>query len=96
MAPKAKTPLAAYTLDQAAEQLGVSRRTVNRLVIDGVLPVARLGHRTVRVRPEAINEALQTLEQKTASETRKRFAPVSTTRHGKSQIRNGRVKARNT
>lgn len=96
MARRALAPTGAYTLDQAAEQLGVSRRTVNRLVADGVLPVARVGHRTVRVRRDAIDEALQRLEQGTASETRKRFAPVSTARRGENQVRHGAGKARNT
>ena len=37
--------------EQVAEVLGVSVRTVHRLVEDGRLEPVRLGHRTVRYRP---------------------------------------------
>ncbi len=53
----------AYTLDQAAELLGVSRAYINRLVRAGRLRVARIGQRTVRVTPEALRDFLRSQEE---------------------------------
>jgi excisionase family DNA binding protein len=72
MAGKSTEPLGLYTLDEAAAQLGISRRSVNRLVEDGALKVARFGHRTVRVRPSALDELLKTLEQRKPGTSAKR------------------------
>lgn len=52
----------AYTLDEAAEVLGVSRATVNRLIRAGELRASRLGHRTVRVSHEALMDLLRSKE----------------------------------
>src|SRR5581483_2172381 len=38
-----------YSVSQAAAVLGVSRVTLSRWIRAGFLPVARLGHRTVRI-----------------------------------------------
>ena len=52
----------AYTLDEAAELLGVSRGYIGRLVRAGKLRVARIGQRTVRVTDEAIRDFLRAHE----------------------------------
>lgn len=52
-----------YTLDEAAELLGVSRAYVNRLVRARRLRVARIGQRTVRVTDEALRDFLRAQEQ---------------------------------
>ena len=52
----------AYTLDETARLLGVSRATVNRWIRGGDLRVSRLGHRTVRVMEEAIKDLLRAKE----------------------------------
>jgi excisionase family DNA binding protein len=49
----------AYTLDEIAEVLSVSRAYVNQLVRDGKLRVARIGHRTIRVSHEALTDFLR-------------------------------------
>ena len=49
----------AYTLNEAAELLGVSRSYLGKLVRDGKLRVARIGQRTVRVTDRAIRDFLQ-------------------------------------
>ena len=53
----------AYTLDEVAEVLSVSRAYVNRLVRAGKLRVARIGHRTVRVSHEALTDFLRDHEE---------------------------------
>ena len=53
----------AYTLDQTAELLGVSRAYIGRLVRAGRLRVARIGQRTVRVTDEALRDFLRSQEQ---------------------------------
>ena len=46
-----------WSLNEAAQQLGgVSRRTVQRLIARGDLPVVRVGLRLVRVPSEAVRE----------------------------------------
>ena len=52
----------AYTLDETARLLGVSRATVNRWIRSGDLRVSRLGWRTVRVTHDAINDLLRARE----------------------------------
>ncbi len=53
----------AYTLDEIAELLGVSRAYVNRVIRAGKMRVARLGHRTVRVTDEALRDYLRAHEE---------------------------------
>ena len=53
----------AYTLDEVAEVLSVSRAYVNGLVRAGKLRVARIGHRTVRVSHEALTDFLRDHEE---------------------------------
>ena len=53
----------AFTLDETAELLGVSRAYVNRLVRASKLRVARIGHRTVRVTDEALRDFLRSQEE---------------------------------
>ena len=67
-------PKLAYTLDQTAEILSISRASVNRLIRDGALKAADLGHRTVRISPQAIEEMLRSHErQGDNGKTVKRF-----------------------
>jgi excisionase family DNA binding protein len=49
----------AYTLDEVAEALSVSRATITRLVSSGRLRASRIGHRTVRVSHEALMDFLR-------------------------------------
>ncbi len=53
----------AYTLDEVADVLSVSRAYVNGLVRAGKLRVARIGHRTVRVSHEALTDFLRDHEE---------------------------------
>ena len=53
----------AFSLDEVAELLGVSRAFVNRLIRAGKMRVARLGHRTVRVTDEALRDYLRAHEE---------------------------------
>ena len=54
-APTSYPPEAVLTIQQVAQWLGVSRRTVQRLRI----PTVRLGHRTIRYRAEDVLQYLQ-------------------------------------
>ena len=56
-------PKLAYSLDETAQVLGVSRATVNRLIRRGALRASDLGHRTVRVSEDAIRELLVSHER---------------------------------
>ena len=56
-------PKLAYTLDQTAEILSISRASVNRLIRSGALKASDLGHRTVRVSEDAIRELLVSHER---------------------------------
>jgi PAS domain S-box-containing protein/excisionase family DNA binding protein len=47
-----------YSISQAAALLGVSRMSISRWIRDGRLPVARLGHRTARIRREDLEHLL--------------------------------------
>src|SRR5947209_3458825 len=47
-----------YSISQAAALLGVSRVSIWRWVRDGRLPVARLGHRTARIKQEDLDALL--------------------------------------
>ena len=67
-------PKLAYSLDETAQVLGVSRATVNRLIRRGALRASDLGHRTVRVSEDAIRELLRSHErQGDNGKTVKRF-----------------------
>jgi excisionase family DNA binding protein len=52
-----------YNYDQAAEVLGVSARTVRRLVRTGELPAAKIGGAR-RIRPEAVRDYILESEQR--------------------------------
>ncbi len=45
-------------VSEAAALLGVSRMTMSRWIRDGRVPVARLGHRTIRIRREDLDQLL--------------------------------------
>ena len=62
-------PLAklAYSLDETAQVLGISRATVGRLVRSGALRASDLGHRTVRISEEAIRDLLRSHERRGAA-----------------------------
>src|SRR5688572_30392677 len=47
-----------YNISQAAALLGVSRVSVSRWIRAGRLPVARLGHRTTRIRRDDVERLL--------------------------------------
>src|SRR5215210_4127619 len=61
-----------YSISQAAALLGVSRMTIWRWVRAGRLPVARLGHRTSRIRREDLDALLA---ERGPAEARLRIAP---------------------
>ena len=44
------------TYDQAADYLEVSKRQMRRLVAAKLVPVARYGHRTVRISKQALDK----------------------------------------
>ena len=47
-----------YNVSEAARVLGVSRMTISRWIRSGRLPAARLGHRTVRIRHDDLDQLL--------------------------------------
>ena len=57
MKPDAPSPLRLLTVDDVAEALRLSSRTIRRMIASGQLPVIRLG-RTVRVHPSALIELM--------------------------------------
>src|SRR5215212_12223192 len=61
-----------YNISQAAALLGVSRMTIWRWVRAGRLPVARLGHRTSRIRREDLDALLA---ERGPAEARLRIGP---------------------
>ena len=89
----------AYTLNETAALLGVSRPTVNRLIRARRLRVARIGHRTVRVTDEAIRDFLRSTEETggvpRSGGTRKRFAPLTEATREAKQIRKAPAERRN-
>src|SRR5919199_2379242 len=64
MPPVAATPASAhddrafYSISEAAALLGVSRVSVWRWIRAGQIPVARIGHRTTRIKREDIERLL--------------------------------------
>jgi excisionase family DNA binding protein len=46
------------TLDQAAEQFGKSRRTINRWIARGILPRVRMSHTSVFIREADMEKAI--------------------------------------
>src|SRR5438105_10647946 len=48
-----------YSIAEVAALLGVSRVSVWRWISSGRLPVSRLGHRTVRIRGQDVEQILQ-------------------------------------
>jgi excisionase family DNA binding protein len=53
MTPNAPSPLRLLTVDDVAEVLRLSSRTIRRMIASGQLPVIRVG-RAVRVHPSAL------------------------------------------
>ncbi|WP_277627920.1 helix-turn-helix domain-containing protein [Arsenicicoccus dermatophilus] len=43
------------SIPAAAERLGVSDKTVRRLISEGKLPAYRIGAKTIRLRPEDVD-----------------------------------------
>ena len=67
-------PKLAFTLDETAQVLNVSRATISRLVRQGALRVSDLGHRTVRVSEDSIKDMLRHYERTaTKAKTGRRF-----------------------
>lgn len=48
-----------YSLDDAAETLGVTTRSVRRWIADGILPAYRIGERVVRIKESDLDGALR-------------------------------------
>ncbi len=78
----------AYTLDEVAGVLGVSRATVNRLIRAGELRVSRLGWRTVRVTHEALMDYLRSKEERSREGVTPAKSTAPARRRGR-QSRNG-------
>src|SRR5438874_1927788 len=51
-----------YSISEVAELLGVSRVSIWRWISSGKLPVSRLGHRTVRVKHEDLQQLIRPLQ----------------------------------
>lgn len=70
------------TYDQAAEVLGVSPRTVRRMVDRGQLPVVNLSARCHRIDPDDIDRMIQANKQVRENECRTagKTAPTGTSR----------------
>src|SRR5688572_16617353 len=64
--PQAANEPSYYNISQAAALLGVSRMSIWRWIRAGRLPVARLGHRTARIRHEDLEQLLATRGPATA------------------------------
>lgn len=47
------------SLDEAAEMLSVSTRTIRRRISDGTIPAYKLGKRPIRIRVEDLEAALR-------------------------------------
>ncbi|WP_085097332.1 excisionase family DNA-binding protein [Mycobacterium paraense] len=47
------------SIDQAAERLGASTRTVRRLIASGKLPAYRVSRELVRIKPEDLETLLE-------------------------------------
>ena len=47
------------TIDDAAEELGVSKRTLRRLISSGSLPAYRVGSQAIRIKPADLEKALK-------------------------------------
>jgi excisionase family DNA binding protein len=47
------------TIDDAAEQLGLSKRSLRRLISSGELPAYRVGAQSVRIKPADLEKALR-------------------------------------
>ena len=74
MSEETELPKLAFTLDETARVLGVSRPTINRLIRSGGLRACGLGRRTVRNSQEAILDLLRSHErQGDDGKTVKRF-----------------------
>jgi excisionase family DNA binding protein len=60
--PENDTPRAAryplLTPSQAAERLGVSTRTMQRMLAEGRMPAVQISSKTYRIRPDVIDELL--------------------------------------
>src|SRR3979490_1652048 len=51
-----------YSVSEVAAMLGVSRVSIWRWISSGKLPVSRLGHRTVRVKREDLQQLLRPVQ----------------------------------
>jgi excisionase family DNA binding protein len=45
-----------YTPKEAAEIFGVCKKTVLRMIANGILPAYKIGNRTIRISEENLNE----------------------------------------
>ena len=70
--PDAATP-AAYTMNGVAEQLGVSRETVRRMIARGELRAYKVGPKLVRIDPADVAKVMRPIG---TPRTRSAAAPV--------------------
>lgn len=65
--PPAPGPGRVYSQEDAAEWLGVSVKTIRRLVASGELPAYRLGRRLIRIREADLQASLDRIPTVNAS-----------------------------
>ena len=56
---KTRPTLRLLTIEEAAAYPALSTRTIRRRIADGTLPAFRVGPRSIRVRPEHLEELLR-------------------------------------
>ena len=61
-----------YTTKEAAEILGIDKRTVNKYLLDGTLKGAKLGERIWRISQEDLDGLYDNLKKKTAKDIKER------------------------
>ncbi len=60
MSARPQLPRRRYlSIEQAADQLGVTPRSIRRWISDGTIPAARLGRRIVRIAEDDLAAALR-------------------------------------
>jgi excisionase family DNA binding protein len=52
------TPRTWITIEQAAEQLGVSKRTIRRYISDGFLPAYRVADHYIRIAQDDLDQMM--------------------------------------
>ena len=60
--------LATFGVVQASRQTGIGQKTIRDAIHAGNLAAIKLGQRRIRIRPEALEQWLKSLEQATKGE----------------------------